>query len=137
MNTHHLRFAMAALATAWSAWSVAAAQDASTTAPARTAGWRGDGTGRYPNADPPLHWSRISTSVKELSAQARRPATDAQPAQEAAIPDGILRRWLVLGPFPRAEGQKPDEALADAQTLSPDKDDRAGGFTWRGPSETL
>jgi len=122
---------MAALAAAWGACSVAAAQDTPATAPARVAGWRGDGTGRYPNADPPLRWSRISTSIKELSAQARKPAADAQPAQEAAIPDGILRRWLVLGPFPLAEGQKPDNALPDAPTLSPDKEDEAGDFTWR------
>jgi len=110
---------------------VAAAQDAPGTAPARIAGWRGDGTGRYPNADPPLHWSRISTSVKELSAQARKPAGDAQPTQEAAIPDGILRRWLVLGPFLMAEVQKPESLLPDAPTLSPDTGDKAGGLAWR------
>jgi hypothetical protein len=36
-------------------------------------GWRGDGGGRYPAAEPPVAWGRLSTAVKDLSTQARKP----------------------------------------------------------------
>ena len=39
--------------------------------PDHPVGWRGDGTGRYPDADPPLNWGRVARSVKNLSARAR------------------------------------------------------------------
>jgi len=33
-------------------------------------GWRGDGSGRYPEADPPLRWGWVAKSVAQLRAQA-------------------------------------------------------------------
>src|SRR5437868_6949771 len=32
----------------------------------RFIGWRGDGTGKYPDANPPLAWSRVSAAVAAL-----------------------------------------------------------------------
>ncbi|HUU42540.1 MAG TPA: PQQ-binding-like beta-propeller repeat protein, partial [Planctomycetota bacterium] len=94
-------------------------------------GWRGDGTGKYPKATPPLRWGRISKSVRELSAQARKPADDAPPADGDAIADGVIRRWLVLGPLPIPEGERADEVLPDAATLTPDEGEKTGDQTWR------
>src|SRR6478672_10053310 len=59
------------------------------------AGWRGDGTGRFPDANPPVRWSRLATSLQHLRSQASKPA-DGQTGEPMA--DGVLREWLVLGP---------------------------------------
>jgi outer membrane protein assembly factor BamB len=131
MNQAKFKLLIPALAAILAVSSFAQAQTTTASAPTKSAGWRGDGSGRYPDADPPLQWNRVSTAIKELSAQARKPADDAQPAKEDAIADGIIRKWLVAGPFKLAEDKKPDDTLADAQTLSPDKDDKAGDLPWR------
>ena len=60
-------------------------------------GWRGDGSGRYPQADPPIHWGRVAKSVAQLRAQARKPQ---EGDTGSPIPDGVVRQWLVLGPLP-------------------------------------
>jgi hypothetical protein len=62
-------------------------------------GWRGDGTGRYPGATPPLHWSRRAKGItSDLKHQARKPT--GEPAQEAIpVEYFTLKNWLVAGPF--------------------------------------
>ena len=55
--------------------------------PDHPAGWRGDGTGRYPQAAPPLHWSRVSKAVLSLRTQARAPAGEAPSGD--ALADGV------------------------------------------------
>lgn len=67
-------------------------------------GWRRDGTGKYPSADPPTAWGRVSLPVKGLRYRASRPASgDAG----APMSDGVAREWLVLSPAP--EGTKPEK----------------------------
>ena len=94
-------------------------------------GWRGDGNGKYPRANPPLDWGRIAESVKELAAQARRPEGNGPPAKANAIPDGVIRQWLVLGPLPIERSQKPEEILPNAESLMPDENVKAGGKAWQ------
>ena len=97
----------------------------------KISGWRGDGSGRYPDANPPLDWGRIAKSVKELSAQSHKPKDDSTPVAQAAIPDGVIRQWLVLGPFPITDETKIEDILPNAETMSPDDGDRAGEKSWR------
>ena len=66
----------------------------------RVTGWRGDGTGLYPLANPPTHWTRTSTGVKTLRFQAESP--DAQ-ATGTEMTDGVVREWLAAGPVPRRD----------------------------------
>src|SRR5438046_2028280 len=63
--------------------------------PERPVGWRGDWTGRYPGATPPLQWSRrIDGITTGLRYQAKKPNGDAaktaQPLEYFTIKD-----WLV------------------------------------------
>ena len=60
-------------------------------------GWRGDGSGKYPAADPPTSWSQTSTAIEGLRFSAGKAARE-----EAGIPmpDGVVRQWLILGPVP-------------------------------------
>ena len=61
------------------------------------AGWRGDGNGKYTAAEPTINWGRNSKAVLELKGQGGNPKSgDAG----TAIPEGVIREWLVLGPVP-------------------------------------
>ena len=71
--------------------------------PDRPMGWRGDGSGRFPAANPPLTWGRLSTAVKGLSAQATKPKPD---DKGSPMPEGVTREWLTLGPVPIPAGKK-------------------------------
>jgi outer membrane protein assembly factor BamB len=90
-------------------------------------GWRGDGSGRYPAATPPTTWGRVSKPLQSLRYQASKPApSDAG----AAMPDGVIREWLVLSPAPA--GAKVDkEILPDEATVSPADGEKAGDGQWK------
>ena len=126
--TRSLRAAIAAVALA--ATLVAAAPARAAAAETRPAtGWRGDGTGKYPAADPPRTWSRISLAVKGLRFLASKPAADAAGAE---MPDGVVREWLVLGPVPVSEDADiKDDALPDEADLEPEENEKAGDRTWK------
>jgi len=99
--------------------------------PTTIIGFRSDGSGRYPNANPPLDWNRVAKSVQELSAQARKPKDDAPPAKEAGIPDGVVRHWLMLGPLPITKEQALEEYVPNIETLTPDENDKCGELSWK------
>src|SRR5580658_8165099 len=94
-------------------------------------GFRGDGSGHYPNANPPMDWGRIAKSVKELSAQARKPKDDAPPAKNTGIVGGVIRQWLVLGPLTATKEMKIEDILPNVETLSPDENDKGGDKVWQ------
>ncbi|MFC1582753.1 PQQ-binding-like beta-propeller repeat protein [Planctomycetota bacterium] len=103
-------------------------------------GWRGDGSGQVPDAKPPLKWGRISAQVKGLRFQAEKPKGNGPSGK--AMPDGVIREWLVLGPLPMA----PDKGTADplglgAQIeLQPGKGTKTGDRTWalyKAPDSTV
>ncbi|HEV7406673.1 MAG TPA: PQQ-binding-like beta-propeller repeat protein [Chthoniobacteraceae bacterium] len=94
------------------------------------AGWRGDGTGRFPDANPPDRWSRLATSLQHLRSQAGKPA-DGQTGEP--IGDGVIREWLVLGPVPWDADEQPwDESLLpDEANLAPDEHQKVGALPWK------
>jgi outer membrane protein assembly factor BamB len=95
-------------------------------------GWRGDGTGRYPAADPPLHWGRESVAVSQLRCQAARPkeGETGQPMEQ-----GVISEWLVAGPISVPEDFKlaKDTIVPDTGTLRPaEGEELAGaGVKWK------
>jgi len=78
-------------------------------------GWRGDGTGKYPSATPPVTWGRVSRALQGLRFHASRPG----PQETGAVmTDGVVREWLVLHPAP--EGSKVDkEVIPGEADLAP------------------
>jgi outer membrane protein assembly factor BamB len=121
--------------------------------PDRPVGWRGDGNGRYPSADPPLNWSRTSKSVQGLRGQVRkpRPGDTGEP-----LSGGVIHQWLTLGPVPvpaekvpqdkdakdagnarqseESKGAKDkdrDDIGADIAMIEPDEGNRFGDLAWR------
>ena len=92
-------------------------------------GWRGDGTGKWPAADPPVNWARASTAVKNLRYQARRPKAD-DPG--SLMPDGVVREWLVLAPVPVSDDYDiKHDALPGEAAFDPDEGEKAGPCTWQ------
>ena len=97
--------------------------------PDRPMGWRGDGNGRFPAADPPLTWGRFSRAVKDLGTQAKKPKPD---DKGKAMPEGVIRDWLTLGPVPIPDGKAAkDEFGADEAALAPDEGDASGNLAWK------
>lgn len=96
-------------------------------------GWRGNGTGLWPDAHPPLQWSRIPQGVTaDLRSSADRP-DDKTLAAAQPLPHGIIRDWLVIGPFAVKdsvhdfnEAQLPDEAA-----VKPAAGDKVGALAWK------
>ena len=88
-------------------------------------GWRGDGSGRFPGATPPLTWGRWAKGlVHELRHQARRPkGSDLSGAR--VLEFGILKEWLVAGPYPQESG------LANEAQLQPDASEKGGAAAWK------
>jgi outer membrane protein assembly factor BamB len=111
--------------------SVLASTVSALTEAGETSGWRGDGSGRYPDANPPLNWGRIAASVKELSAQSHKPKEGSAPTAQAAIPDGVIRQWLVLGPLPINDETEIADILPGAEALSPDAGERVKKNAWQ------
>lgn len=109
-------------------------------------GWRGDGSGRYPDADPPTHWQRrIDTQLKQLRCQAVRPTDAAQAAGKAlsllteerwAGHYGI-RDWLVLGPHPVVQEvddrgkMLQEETVPNQAELNPVEGQRTREHVWK------
>jgi len=103
-------------------------------------GWRGNGTGLWPDSKVPLEWSRIPRGViADLRAQADRP--DAKAPADRALPleKGIVREWLIAGPFAVKDtvvdfksSVHPDEAA-----LQPSAGDKAGAATWTKLAATI
>ncbi len=96
--------------------------------PERPVGWRGDGSGKYPAANPPLHWSRVAKSVKGLRSQASKPKEG-----ETGKPiDGTIREWLILGPVPVTNTvAKTADVLPDETKMEPNEGDKVGDLVWK------
>jgi outer membrane protein assembly factor BamB len=101
----------------------------------RTLGWRGDGTGRFPDADAPVRWGRHSEALRGLTTQADRPGEDADRGARPALL-GFLPEWLTLGPFefdpdaPAAETLAREFVSGEA-ALRPAAGESAGGREWK------
>jgi outer membrane protein assembly factor BamB len=102
-------------------------------------GWRGNGTGLWPDARPPLSWSRQPLGVlADLRARPGRPdgkaAADAKEAADAPrLEKGLVRDWLVIGPFPVADSVRNfnESQLGDEATVQPLAGDKVGALVWK------
>jgi len=103
--------------------------------PTKSWGWRGDGSGRFPTANPPVHWSKKSQRMLGLSCQADKPEPGAAKARDD-ISDGVIREWLVLGPFAiEGEVNKKNACekfkLAGEADFKPVAGEKSNGCTWK------
>ena len=93
-------------------------------------GWRGDGSGCYPDATPPVTWGRVSKAVKGLRFQVQKPGAE---ASGKSMEDGVVREWLVLGPVPVPDVPKAieKETLPGEFQFAPEENDKVESLTWK------
>lgn len=93
-------------------------------------GWRGDGSGQFPDATPPTTWGRVSKAVKGLRYQTQKPGAE---ASGKPMPDGVVREWLILGPVPVPDVPKPTEkdTLPGELQFAPVDGDKVESLTWK------
>lgn len=115
----------AALLFAWASSSLQAGETAH--------GWRGNGTGLWPEAKAPLTWSRIAKGALEgMRVRADRPA-GAEAGDAPLLQKGLIRDWLILEPFSVAEAVKQfdDDPLNGVTTVQPSAGDKVGDKAWQ------
>ena len=101
--------------------------------PLKTFGWRGNWTGLFPDARPPLEWARIAKgAVAGMTCQAARPADDAPKSGQSAK-DGLLRDWVVIGPLSVADSLKDfdKEQVSGEAGLKPAEGEKIGDLAWQ------
>lgn len=95
-------------------------------------GWRGDGTGRFPAANPPTVWGRgIRSFVTDLHCQAGKPAGDAEGGVPLDL--GSPGQWLVVGPFPVKEVTKElaEQPVENEDQLAGEEGAKVGAAAWQ------
>lgn len=105
---------------------------ASAPSPEHPTGWRGDGSGIYPGANPPLSWSRrVKHPISKAACQAVKPRQNS--ASGDPIYRGVVHKWLVLGPIPDRGKDKPleFEYLKDEAAIEPDAGQKSGDLAWK------
>ncbi len=98
-------------------------------------GWRGNGTGLWPDSRAPLEWQRTPMGVAAaLRIRADRPPDMDKPVADAVpLQKGIVRDWLVLGPFAVKDAVQEfkEPRLADDAGVRPSAGDGAGERRWK------
>ena len=100
--------------------------------PAGTYGWRGNWTGLYPEANPPVEWGRTPSGVLAgMTCQAAKPAGAVKSGQP--IDRGLIRDWLLIGPLKVEDSAKDlaKEQIPDEAKLSPKEGDKFGDLAWQ------
>ncbi len=101
--------------------------------PDNPVGWRRDGTGRYPEAKPPMHWGRwVKGLWWDLRCQPDKPAGD-DPGSARPLDMGMPADWLIVGPFPLEKFSKnlDDEILSAEADAQPRLGDKVRDIAWQ------
>ena len=101
--------------------------------PAHPIGWRGDWTGRFPGATPPVDWTRrVKGITTDLKYQANKPS--GAPGKESfPLEYFTLKEFLVAGPFSTEDPVKDidKDFLGNEDKVEPSDGNKAGETTWR------
>src|SRR5258707_606838 len=93
-------------------------------------GWRGNGTGLWPDCTAPLEWHRLAHGAMEgLRGQANRPE-NADAGDAPLVPKGLPGEWLVLGPLTVGDSVAnfDDDLLGGEAGLTPVAGEKTAGL---------
>lgn len=99
--------------------------------PERPVGWRGDWTGKFPGATPPLEWGRWPKGpFKKLRCKVEKPS--GEPSGDP-ISHGFVKYWLLAGPYDIQDIPKAldEELISKESELQPTTGDKAGTGQWK------
>ena len=94
-------------------------------------GWRGDGSGQYPGAKPPVSWGQQFKQLGELRCAAEIPKDNSKTGGEPAVL-GFFTEWLVAGPIKITDPSAAIKEPAPGESnLAPRAGDKIGDATWQ------
>jgi outer membrane protein assembly factor BamB len=96
-------------------------------------GWRGNGTGLWPNAKPPLEWHRIPRGALDGLRAAAAPPSGPEHGGAPLVAKGLMRDWLVVGPFAVTDSVKDFDRdfLERETTVEPAEGRKVGVAAWK------
>ncbi len=105
--------------------------------PEHPIGWRGDWTGRFPGATPPIEWSRrvkgITTELRYQADKPTRKSTGKLGGAAKQLEYFTIKDWLVAGPFgvddPADDINR--DFLGGESAVEPSSGAKAGKSIWR------
>src|SRR5262245_37271259 len=95
-------------------------------------GWRGNATGLWPDASPPLQWGRTPRGALDgLRAAPNRPGSN-EAGNAALVEKGLLRDWLVIGPFAVQDSVKDfdKDFVGGEAEVKPSAGDKSADLEW-------
>jgi hypothetical protein len=97
-----------------------------------TSGWRGNGTGLWPEAKVTTEWSRIPHRSTERLWCRGNPSPNEKPGATEVVEKGLIREWLVIGPFGVADSEKnfDDDLLNGESLVEPNVGNNIGDHKW-------
>ena len=94
-------------------------------------GWRGDGSGQYPGATPPISWGQQFKQLAGLRCAAEIPKDNSKSGGEPAVL-GFFTEWLAAGPIKITD---PSAAITEPapgeSNLAPRAGDKLGDIAWQ------
>jgi outer membrane protein assembly factor BamB len=101
-------------------------------------GWRGNGTGLWPDARPPLEWHRIPRGALDGLRASAVPPQGEKSADAPLVAKGLVRDWLLAGPYAVDDSVKDFDRdfLAGEATAKPAEGRTVGAAAWRAATVT-
>jgi outer membrane protein assembly factor BamB len=99
-------------------------------------GWRGNGTGLWPDAKPPLEWYRIPRGALDGLRASADPPKGKEHGDAPLVAKGLVRDWLVAGPFAVENSVKDFDRdfLGGEAAVEPSAGAKAGDAAWKAAS---
>lgn len=95
-------------------------------------GWRGNGTGLWPESKAPVEWQRLAQGpLAGMRSQTDRPQEKTEGPLD--VRKGLISEWLVLGPISVADSVKnfDDDLLSKEVTVAPSEGEKLAGAEWK------
>ncbi len=96
-------------------------------------GWRGNGTGLWPDAKIPKEWGRAPHGAMEGLRNSASLLAAGKEAEAELVQKGLLRNWQVLGPFPVKDSVAnfDDDLIGGETKAQPSPGDKLAGKEWQ------
>jgi hypothetical protein len=102
-------------------------------------GWRGNMTGLWPDAKPPLEWHRTPRGALDGMRSSATPPGGKEAGDAKPVVKGLVPEWLVVGPFAVGDSVKglDRDLLGGEATVEPAEGKTVGDVAWKAVAATV